>query len=904
MECVVMSVRNLDGIFRPTRIAVVGASDDQSKVGYQVLRNLITAGFGGVVYPVNAQREAVQGIQAYPSLQAVPRRPDLVVICTPGKTVPGLIDDCGRSGVPGVVILSAGFREVGPEGLALEQQVRDAWRRHPGMRIIGPNCLGVIAPQLGLNASFAADTPQAGSIALISQSGALCTSLLDWAVEQQIGFSYFVSIGNMIDVSFGDLIDYFAADPQTRSIILYVESISDARGFMSAARAFARNKPIVAYKAGRFAESAQAAASHTGALAGEDAVVDAVFHRAGIERVFSMNDMFDCAELLARHKTPSGGRLAVITNAGGPGVMATDALIARDGTLAELAPETIQSLNGFLPFAWSHSNPVDVLGDANPERFARGVEVVLADPNVDAAVVILTPQAMTDPTGTAHQTAAAIKKTTKPVLAAWIGGARVAEGIRVLNAAGVPTYSSPEHAIDAFMHLVSYARNLETLYETPRELPVSISLDKTALRTEFEKLRDKGHDVLSEIDSKTLLGMYGIPIVPTRLAANADDAVAAAESIGFPVVLKIYSPQITHKTDVGGVVLNLRSGEEVRQVFDRIVDAAKTARPDAHIDGVTVQPMIQRGDGVELIVGVKRDPTFGSVLLVGAGGITAELFRDRSLGLPPLNERLARRMLESLKSWPLLNGYRGRPKVNVDALIETLIRVSYLAADLPEVRELDINPLLVLPDRVVALDGRVVIDCGFEASSVWPYSHLIIRPYPEEYTRSVKLRSGPVVTLRAIRPEDEPAWTEMLRRCSPETLHSRFRSTFKIPTHTTAIRFCVNDYDREIAFVAEYDDAGVRKLAGVARLVADSDHDSAEFAVLVIDEWQNLGLGTVLTEHCLNIARQWGLKRIVAETTADNRRMVGIFERLGFRIDIDMLENSVAVDLTLTPATP
>lgn len=894
-----MSVRNLSHIFQPQRIAVIGASDDPSKVGFQVLRNLITNGFGGVVYPVNSQREAVQGIQAYPTLAAVPRVPDLAVICTPGKTVPAVIHDCGKAGVHGVVILSAGFREAGAEGLELERQVREARRQYDGMRIIGPNCLGVIAPGLNLNASFAADSPKLGSIALISQSGALCTSLLDWAVQQGIGFSYFVSIGNMLDVSFGDLIDYFAADPQTRSIILYIESITDAQGFMSAARAFARNKPIVAYKAGRFAASAHAAASHTGAMVGEDAVCDAVFHRAGIERVYAMADMFDCAELLARHRSPAGGRLAVITNAGGPGVMATDALIASNGELADLTPATLTALSEFLPPSWSHGNPVDVLGDAGPERFAKAVSVVLADPNVDAACVILTPQAMTDPTGTAAQVADALKQSTKPVLASWIGGTRVREGIRVLTGSGIPVYSAPEHAITAFMHLVSYARNLETLYETPREIPVDFGLDRRELQRRFELLRQKPEPVLNEIDSKSLLAAYGIPTVPTHLAETAEAAVTAADSFGYPVVLKIFSPQITHKTDVGGVALNLRTADEVRETFARMTAAAKAALPEATILGCTVQPMVSFRDGIELIVGAKRDPVFGSVLMVGAGGVTAELFNDRSLGLPPLNERLARRMLQSLKSWPLLNGYRGKPAVAVDVLVETLMRLSYLVADLPAVLELDVNPLLVLPDRVIGLDARVVIDQSSSAAAARPYSHLLIRPYPEEYIRRERLPSGERVTLRPIRPEDEPAWHVMVGRCSVESLHARFRYRFKPPTHEMAIRFCVTDYDREIAIVAETDISGRRELVGVSRLIADPDRESAEFAVLVIDDWQNLGLGTRLTQYCMEIAKKWGLKRIYAETTTDNRRMVSIFEQMGFRVDINLREGSVTVDLPL-----
>jgi len=894
-----MSVRNLDKIFQPHRVAVVGASDDRSKVGYTVLRNLIGAGYKGVVYPVNARRESVQGIAAYPRISQLPRVPDLVVICTPAVTLPGLIRECGEAGVLGLVILSAGFREAGAAGLALEQQMRDEWRKFDGMRIIGPNCLGIISPHNGLNASFAADSPQAGQVALISQSGALCTSLLDWAAQQNIGFSHFVSIGNMLDVGFGDLIDYFGEDPRTKSIILYVESITDARGFMSAARAFSRTKPIVAYKAGRFSESAHAAASHTGAMAGEDAVCDAAFQRAGIERVFEMRDMFDCAELLARQKLPRGPRLAIITNAGGPGVMATDTLIACRGELAKISEKTIHALNEFLPTSWSHGNPVDVLGDAPPDRFARGVEVVLADENVDAALVILTPQAMSDPTATAAQVAAVAGRVRKPILASWIGGRRIREGDRLFGAAGVPTYPTPEAAVGAFMHLVSYARNQETLYETPQDVPVTFALEEPRLRAQFHELLERGHPVLTESESKSLFEAYGIKVTKAEPAASVDEAVAIAERQGYPVVLKILSPQITHKTDVGGVALNIRNEEGLRLAHAEMMESARQKRPDAEILGVTVQRMIALDTGVELIVGMKKDATFGAVMMVGAGGITAELYRDRALALPPLNERLARRMLESLRSGPLLNGYRGKPVANVPKLIEVLIRLSYLTAHHPEIREFDVNPLFVSGDEAIALDGRVVVDRSPAGQAMRPFAHLAIRPYPEEFVREETFDNGRPVIFRPIRPEDEPLWFELVDQCTPETLHARFQYLFRRPSHEVASRFCFLDYDRELAIMAEIEHEGCRKFIGVGRLVADPDHETAEFAVLVADAWQNRGLGLKLTGYCMEIARQWGLKRIMAQTTFDNPRMISIFDSRGFKIDRNHADGLVLVDKSL-----
>ncbi|MFN0054471.1 MAG: GNAT family N-acetyltransferase [Planctomycetales bacterium] len=898
-----MSIRNLDCIFKPKRIAVVGASDDKSKVGYMVLRNLIGAGYSGVVYPVNSRREAVQGIPAYARIDCTPHVPDLAVICTPAATVPGLIDECGAGGVQGLVILTAGFREAGTQGQTLEQSVRDAWRRYDGMRIIGPNCLGVMAPHIGLNASFAADAPPAGNIALVSQSGALCTSLLDWAVQQNIGFSHFVSIGNMLDVGFGDLIDYFGEDPQTRSIILYVESISDARGFMSAARAFSRTKPIVAYKAGRFAESAHAAASHTGAMAGEDAVCDSAFQRAGIERVAEMGEVFDCAELLARQKLPRGPRLAIVTNAGGPGVMATDSLIALGGQLARLSDDTLEHLNAFLPAWWSHGNPVDVLGDAGPDRFGQGVETVLADEGVDAVLAILTPQSMTDPTATAARLAGAAAHSRKPLLSAWIGGSRVREGNRLLGAAGVATYPTPEAAVSAFMHLVSYARNLETLYETPLDLPVTPALDRAQLRRAFDAAQQTGHEILTEAESKSLLEASGIAVTRTLTAASLDEALAAASQVGYPVALKILSPQITHKTDVGGVALNVRNAEGLRMAFSEMMERAGRQRPDATLHGVTVQPMISLDQGVELIAGMKCDATFGAVMMVGAGGITAELYRDRALGLPPLNERLALRMLTSLRSWPLLNGYRGKPRANVERLIETLIRLSYLVAHCPEIRELDINPLFVSGDQVIALDGRVVIDRQVGPASPRPFAHLAIRPWPEEFVRQTALRDGQPLNLRPIRPEDEPLWLELVEQCSPETLHARFQYLFRKPTHEVATRYCCVDYDRELAIMAEIEREGQRRFIGVGRLIADPDHESAEFAVLVADAWQNRGLGMMLTDYCLEIAQRWGIRRINAQTTFDNPRMLAIFNDRGFQIERNLEDRLILVDKSLAAAS-
>jgi acetyltransferase len=904
-----MSIRNLHKIFDPHCIAVIGADETPSSVGYTVFRNLIASNYRGVVYPVNPKYQTVQDVRAYPDIESVPAVADLAVICAPAAIVPRIVRSCGEKGVQGVSILTAGFREAGESGRKLEEAVRHEQRKFDGMRILGPNCLGIIVPRLHLNASFAAMSPEPGHIGFISQSGALCTSVLDWAIDEHVGFSYFASVGNMLDVSMGDLIDYFGSVTETRSIILYIESIGEAREFLSAARAFARTKPIVAYKAGRFLESAQAAASHTGAMAGVDAVYEAAFQRAGIERILEIDDMFDCAELLARQLSPKSDRLAIITNAGGPGVMTTDALIARGGHLAVLAQRTIEELNKFLPEGWSHGNPVDVLDDAPPQRFSRALETVLKDQNVDAVLVILTPLAMTDATRTARLVAGLAAQTHKPVLAAWMGSRAVRAGIQELTAMGVPTYKTPAKAVQAFLHLVSYARNLTILHETPRDLPMEFGLDRSRRRTAFESLLAEGADVLSESRSKALLESYEIPVTRPHAARTADEAVEAAQRLGYPVVVKIDSPQISHKTEVNGVVLDLPNDAAVRQAFQQVVDRARQMRPNAEIVGVTVQKMMTYPNSFELILGTKKDPVFGPVIMVGMGGVAAEVFQDRALGLPPLNEVLARRMLESLKSWPLLRGYRGRPGANIDRLIEIIMRFSYLVADYPEISELDINPLLATPDDVIALDARVVVDrqpprqpgthlsaAGYPLAGggARPYSHLAIRPYPEEYVTQRKLKDGAAVTLRPIKPEDEPLWHELLAGCSTQSRWFRFNYLFKQTTHEMASRYCFIDYDRELAIVAEVEEEGQRKLIGIGRLVADVDHQTAEYAVIVVDRWQGRGLGGMLTDYCLELAKKWGVKQVVAEIAKDNGRMLATFRNRGFEINSRM-EQDVAI---------
>lgn len=888
-----MPIRNLDAISSPKSIAVIGASDTPGKVGFTVLSNLAIGGFEGKLYPVNPLRESVQGKKCFAGLKDLPATVDLAVICTPAPSVPGLVEECGRHGVRAIIVLTAGFREMGSQGRALEEQIGAVQKSFRGMRIVGPNCLGVISPWSRMNASFSTGMPKPGSVAFLSQSGALCTAVLDWAISQGIGFSHFISLGNQLDVGFADLLDFLADDPRTTSALLYVESISQARYFMSAARAFARRKPLIAYKAGRFAASAQAAASHTGAMAGVDAVYQAAFDRAGIVRVFDMESLFECAELLTLHPHRVGPRLAIVTNAGGPGVMATDALLSHRGQLAELSDESLRWLDQFLPPSWSHGNPVDVLGDADEHRMAQAVEIVVRDPNVDSILAILTPQAMTAPSATATMLGKIAIPRGKTIMASWMGGDQMFEARRILQQAKIPHFETPEKGIRGLIRLLDYARSQEALTETPQVMEIELPGEAVERRRLLQGLQlPVDRKLLDECDSKKLLRTYGIPTTDIRLASTVEQAIEAAKAIGFPVVLKIHSPQISHKTDVDGVKLNLGNELEVRNAYVAVTESARKLMPDAVIQGVTVQPMVSMLHGVELILGAKRDPVFGSVMMVGFGGIAAELFQDRSLELPPINERLAMRMLRSLKSWPILSGYRGRSKVNLDQLVEVLLRFSTLLVEQPSLWEIDVNPLLVSTQGMIALDARVLLQSAGESMNK-AYDHLAIRPYPVEYECVVRLRDGTDVRLRPIRPEDEPQWRAMLGRCSKESLWSRFHMLFQEATHEMATRFCFLDYDREVALVAEVESAGEKTIVGIGRLAGDADHRTAEFALLIEDRWQNRGLGSQIAQHCLSIAKPWGVQTVVAETTSNEPRMVAILRRLGFEIDYRLEDNII-----------
>ncbi|MCB1878128.1 MAG: bifunctional acetate--CoA ligase family protein/GNAT family N-acetyltransferase [Chromatiales bacterium] len=894
-----MGVRNLEKIFKPQRIALFGACEQGEDLGVSVLRNLLGGSYRGVVYPIHPSCESIHGIPTYGSLAMLPKVPDLGVICNPAAQVPEVVRQCGEAGVGGVLIISGGFRESGDSGRELERQIAEVQTRFPDMRIVGPNSLGIITPAIGLNASHSVATPKQGHLAFISESRALCNSVMDWAIEEGIGFSSFVSTGTRLDVGFGDLIDYFGKDPNTRAIILYIQSIAHARNFLSAARAFALSKPILVYKAGRFAETGHAVTCHTGAMVGEDAVYEAAFRRCGVVRVSELDDIFDVAEVLAAQRLPKGARMAIVSNAGGPAIIATDALLARGGKLAELSAETVAELDSILPPVGSHQNPVDILDGAPAERFARVLPPVLADAGVDGLLVIFAMQSGNDPAGSAVAVAEIAKKAKKPVLAAWMGGERVRKGIQILNEAGLPTHSTPEQGVRAFMHLVAYAHNLENLYRTPREVSVHLDLNRRRLRERLHPRLMEQREEITENHARSLLKAYGIPVCDSCTVGDPEAAVEMAEKLGFPVVLKVVSPQIVHKVDVGGVALGLEGPDDVRDAYRQMMEHTRSRCGEAVIKGVNVQKMVSAHQSIEIILGAKKDPTFGSIVMVGMGGIATGILDDRAIGLPPLNETRVRQMLESLRFWPMLSGYRGQPPVDVDQLIEVVMRFSMLIEDFPEIREFDINPLLASHERIVALDASMILDADFLPDPHDRHSHLAIRPYPQEYMRHAHAGDGSLITLRSVRAEDEPLWHDLIGKSSPESIRFRFRSMFRRATHRMAIDHCVIDHERQISIVAETEVHGQRELAGVAQLMADPNHESAEFAVLIPDPWQGKKLGGILLDYCLELAQQWGLRRVEAETDPDNRRMLETFRKRGFRAEVNREEEVVLLELDL-----
>lgn len=886
---------SLDPIFRPRSVAVFGASATSGSVGAILMRNLLGNPFGGGVYPVNPKRRTVLGVHCYPDLASVPEAVDLAVIATPAPTVPALVADCAARGVPAAIVISAGFSELGAEGRALEAQIRAA---RGSMRLIGPNCLGVIHPPSNLNASFAAAMAPPGRVALLSQSGAICTSILDWALERHIGFSSFVSVGAMLDVDFADLLDYFGDDPATKAVVLYMESIGDVRKFLSAARSVSRTKHVIVVKSGRHEAGARAAASHTGALAGADAVFDAAFRRAGVLRVTTIPDLFNMSEILSMQPPPRGPALAIITNAGGPGVMAVDDLMTRGGQLAPLSPAMLAALNAALPPFWSHANPIDLLGDATAERYRVAVELCVKDETAQGVLILLTPQAMTDPTETARQVAAVGGKSDKPVLACWMGGAAVRPGREVLNTAGIPTFDAPEDAIRAFLHMVQYRRNQELLYETPQALPEDWRPAGERVRRIIADARAAGRTLLTEAEAKDLLAAYGLPMTPAVACHTADEAAVAARRIGFPVVLKLLSTRLTHKSDVGGVQLNLADEKAVRDAFERVrANVAKVGEADA-FEGVTVQPMVTE-QGIELIIGSSTDRQFGPVVLFGAGGVLVEVLQDRALGLPPLNRTLARRLMERTRIYPALQGVRGQKPVDLEALETMLARFSLLLTDFVEdIQEVDMNPVLAAPGRVVALDARVLLTPPDRPEGERP--RLAIRPYPNQYTAPFRLRDGNEVTVRAIGPEDEPLIVDLHARHSEHTIRMRFFGMVKTHSRDSLIRLCHLDYDREMALAAVRRDDGGSHMLGVSRYYLDPETGEAEFALVVGDAHQRQGLGRHLMQRLIAVARERGVRKLTGLVLRENGPMLALTSSLGFGPAETVDDGVVRVSLDLT----
>jgi acetyltransferase len=884
----------LDAVFNPKCVAVIGASERPGSVGRRVFWALLSSPFGGTVFPVNKDKQSVLGIKSCPSIKAVPEPVDLALIVTPAATVPGIITECIEAGVRAAIIISAGFREHGPEGAALEQEIL---RRVRGshMRVVGPNCLGVMNPLTGLNATFSQVIARPGNVAFISQSGALCTAILDWSLREMVGFSAFASVGSMLDVGWGDLIDYLGNDSRTQSIIIYMETIGDARAFMSAAREVSLTKPIIVIKAGRSEEAAQAAASHTGALTGSDEVLDAAFRRTGVLRVNSIADIFYMSEVLSKQPRPKGPNLALLTNAGGPGVLAADGLIAAGGKLAKLSPQSIEELNKICPPHWSKGNPIDIIGDASPERYKSALDVVMKDPNCDGVLVLTAPQGFTEPTQTAELMKPYARGMGKPVLACFMGGAEVAAANEILNRAGIPTFQFPDTATRAFVSMWRYSYNLRGLYETPVLRPEAESgIDREAVRQTIERARGQNRTLLTEFESKQLLARYGIPTVETRIANSAEEAVRHAEELGYPVAVKVHSETVTHKSRVGGVRLHLRDANAVRASFGEIQTAIETKTGPGNFLGVTVQPMITR-DGIELIVGSSVDPQFGPVLLFGTGGRMVEVHKDRALALPPLNTTLARRMMEQTRVFKELLSCEQKGEFKLEPLEALLVRFSHLVTEQPWIREIDVNPLLISSEGLIGLDARVVLHAAETKEEDLPRP--AVRPYPMQHVSQWTMKNGTEITIRPIRPEDEPLMINFHGRLSDRTVYMRYFQPLKLTqrtSHERLTRICFIDYDREMALIAERDVPGEGpQIIAVGRLSKIHGKSEAEVAVLVRDDYQHLGLGTELVRRLMLIAKEEKLEFVHSTMLGINREMRAICNRLGFALKVDLEDDLV-----------
>jgi acetyltransferase len=874
-----MSVENLEKIFQPKSIAVVGASERKGSVGAALMHNLIERGFAGEIHPINPNHKKIWKLPSCPSIKDLEVPVDLAVISTPIALVPQIVKDCVDVGVGGAVIISAGGKEIGEQGKKLEAAIQKEVG-HSGLRIIGPNCVGVMSGRSKLNASFSNQMPLSGKMAFISQSGAICTAILDLSIKENIGFSYFVSLGDMLDVDFGDMIDYLGGESEVSSIVMYVESLTNFRKFMSAARAVSQVKPIIVLKAGRTPAGALAAASHTGAMAGEDSVYDAAFQRAGILRVKTFEELFDCAELLAKQPKPAGPGLAIITNAGGPGVMATDALSDFGYEPVSLSTETFQKLDEILPPYWSKRNPIDMLGEAKPELYRKVVEICINAKEVNGLLIMSAHQALADTAEVAAALVDLIREKPIPIITSWVGGGNMQTGRDIFNQAGIPTFDTPERAVRAFMDIYRFSKNIEMLQQIPSRFPRELKFDRKKAKDIIQAGLETKNRLLTEMEAKELLSAYGIPVDPMESAVDKEEAVNKAEAMGFPVVLKINSRDLPHTSDANGVLLDLKNESEVRNAFDRIIKNAQAYSPNARIDGVAIQPMRKRPD-YELILGAKQDRDFGPVILFGMGGILTEVLEDRAIALPPLNRLLAKRLMEGTKGYRLLQGYRDIPPARIPLLEEILIRLAQLVTDFSEIAELDINPLFVNEKNACAIDARVLL----KPSQTPAPLHLVISPYPDQLEERTRTKTGIDIFVRPIRPEDASLLVELFESLSPKSVYRRFFTPMKRLPHSMLARFTQIDYDRHIALVALSVSKSKESMLGVSRVIMERNQKVAEFSVIVSDPWQGKGIGAALLQRCLAIAKDRGIEKVMGTVLAENTQMLALGKKLGFTIN-------------------
>jgi acetyltransferase len=872
----------LDHLFSPRSIVVFGASERPDSVGGRVFNNLLQSGFAGPLYPVNPKHKRVFERDCHANVAAIGKPVDLAIVATPAATVPGIVQACGEQGVHAAIIVSAGFSEGDGHGAVLEKAVLETARRYR-IHLLGPNCLGLIRPSANMNATFSKNTAACGHLALVSQSGALCTAILDWAGNYDIGFSTIASLGDAADVDFGHILDYLAQDPETHSILLYVEGIRDARRFMSGLRVAARMKPVVVIKSGRHLEGLRAAVTHTGAMIGSDDVFEAALQRAGVVRATTISQLFAAAQLLSSEHRPQGCRLAIVTNGGGPGVMAVDRAIDLGIEMATLSDVTVAALSTTLPEHWSHGNPVDLLGDATPQRYRAAMDACLADDGVDGVVVMLTPQAMTDPTACAEAVIAARgRQNTKPVLACWMGEALVEAAGRVFAQQHLPSFRSPEASVEAFAYLATYARNQQLLTQVPAPLSARSEPDIEGARLIIEGVLAEQRSMLTSAESKAILRAFNIPVTEVIEADSPNAALVAAETVGFPVAMKINSPDITHKSDVDGVRLNIVHAQSIRAVFQEIVNRAQEKFPQAHMKGVTIEPMHVSAHPRELLVGVIRDPVFGPAITFGAGGTQVEILRDRAIALPPLNAFLADKMIASTRIARLLGAYRGMPAIDMDALIQVLRRVSEMVCELPHIQALDINPLIVDETGAMAVDARIMVERPM--SSLDRYAHMAIHPYPSHLVSHYQLNDGTDVIIRPIRPEDALIEDDFVRGLSPQAKYFRFMHGINELTQEMLVRFTQLDYHSDLALIAVVEEGGKEIEVGVARYAMNPDGTSCEFALVVADTWQGKGIGTQLMTALMKAARQRGFKEMEGEILSSNNHMLDLVRSLGFTL--------------------